>query len=107
MLFSALSSPALALAIPGILAEVAATRGRTIGPIEVTVEDGRVAWLQGNPHDKALGASLCAGCDGFHGRVSRCAFALATAALRAAITRRRSCATGWRNASRRTASALT
>ena len=29
-------------------------------PIEVTVEDGRVAWLQGNPHDKALGASLCA-----------------------------------------------
>jgi thiosulfate reductase / polysulfide reductase chain A len=29
-------------------------------PIEVTVEDGRVAWLQGNPHDKAIGASLCA-----------------------------------------------
>jgi thiosulfate reductase/polysulfide reductase chain A len=29
-------------------------------PIEVTVEDGRVVWLQGNPHDKALGASLCA-----------------------------------------------
>ena len=29
-------------------------------PIEVTVEDGRVAWLQGNPHDKALSASLCA-----------------------------------------------
>ena len=29
-------------------------------PIEVTVEDGRVVWLQGNPHDAALGASLCA-----------------------------------------------
>jgi len=29
-------------------------------PIEVTVEDGHVAWLQGNPHDKAIGASLCA-----------------------------------------------
>ena len=29
-------------------------------PMEVTVEDGRVTWLQGNPHDKALGASLCA-----------------------------------------------
>jgi thiosulfate reductase / polysulfide reductase chain A len=29
-------------------------------PIEVTVENGRVAWLQGNPHDKAIGASLCA-----------------------------------------------
>jgi len=29
-------------------------------PIEVTVEDGRVAWLQGNPNDKAIGASLCA-----------------------------------------------
>jgi thiosulfate reductase/polysulfide reductase chain A len=29
-------------------------------PIEVTVEDGRVAWLQGNPNDKAMGASLCA-----------------------------------------------
>jgi thiosulfate reductase / polysulfide reductase chain A len=29
-------------------------------PIEVTVEDGRVAWVQGNPHDKAIGASLCA-----------------------------------------------
>ncbi|MCK7490690.1 MAG: hypothetical protein MZW92_02080 [Comamonadaceae bacterium] len=28
--------------------------------MEVTVEDGRVAWLQGNPHDKAIGASLCA-----------------------------------------------
>ena len=28
--------------------------------IEVTVEDGRVTWLQGNPHDAALGASLCA-----------------------------------------------
>ena len=29
-------------------------------PIEVTVEDGRVTWLQGNPHDLALGTSLCA-----------------------------------------------
>ena len=29
-------------------------------PIEVTVEDGRVVWLQGNPHDAAIGASLCA-----------------------------------------------
>jgi thiosulfate reductase/polysulfide reductase chain A len=29
-------------------------------PIEVTVEDGRVTWLQGNPHDKALGMSFCA-----------------------------------------------
>jgi thiosulfate reductase / polysulfide reductase chain A len=29
-------------------------------PIEVTVEDGRVVWLQGNTHDKAIGASLCA-----------------------------------------------
>ena len=29
-------------------------------PMEVTVEDGKVIWLQGNPHDKALGASLCA-----------------------------------------------
>ncbi len=29
-------------------------------PIEVTVENGRVAWLQGNPHDAAIGASLCA-----------------------------------------------
>ena len=29
-------------------------------PMEVTVEDGRVAWLQGNPHDTAMGASLCA-----------------------------------------------
>jgi thiosulfate reductase/polysulfide reductase chain A len=29
-------------------------------PIEVTVENDRVAWLQGNPHDKAIGASLCA-----------------------------------------------
>ena len=28
--------------------------------IEATVEDGRVVWLQGNPHMKALGASLCA-----------------------------------------------
>ena len=32
-------------------------------PMEVTVEDGRVRWLQGNPHDTAIGASLCAkGC---------------------------------------------
>ena len=29
-------------------------------PMEVTVEDGRVTWLEGNPHDKAIGASLCA-----------------------------------------------
>ena len=29
-------------------------------PIEVTIEDGRVVWLQGNPYDKAIGASLCA-----------------------------------------------
>ena len=29
-------------------------------PMEVTVEDGRVTWLQGNPHDKAIGGSLCA-----------------------------------------------
>jgi len=29
-------------------------------PMEVTVEDGRVVWLQGNPHDEAIGTSLCA-----------------------------------------------
>jgi len=29
-------------------------------PIEVTVEDGRAVWVQGNPHDVAIGASLCA-----------------------------------------------
>jgi thiosulfate reductase / polysulfide reductase chain A len=29
-------------------------------PIEVQVEDGRIVWLQGNPHDKAMGTSLCA-----------------------------------------------
>ena len=29
-------------------------------PMEVTVEDGRVTWLQGNGHDLALGNSLCA-----------------------------------------------
>ena len=29
-------------------------------PMEVTVEDGRVTWLQGNTHDPAIGASLCA-----------------------------------------------
>ena len=29
-------------------------------PMEVTVENGRVSWLQGNPNDKALGHSLCA-----------------------------------------------
>ena len=29
-------------------------------PIEVTVQDGRAVWLQGNPHDTAIGASLCA-----------------------------------------------
>ena len=29
-------------------------------PIEVTVDDGKVTWVQGNPHDLAIGASLCA-----------------------------------------------
>ena len=29
-------------------------------PMEVTVEDGRVTWLQGNTKDPAIGASLCA-----------------------------------------------
>ena len=29
-------------------------------PMEVTVEDHRVTWLQGNPHDTTLGTSLCA-----------------------------------------------
>ena len=29
-------------------------------PMEVTVQDGRVTWLQGNSHDPAIGASLCA-----------------------------------------------
>ncbi|MBK6786525.1 MAG: molybdopterin-dependent oxidoreductase [Betaproteobacteria bacterium] len=29
-------------------------------PMEVTVEDGRATWLQGNTHDQAQGASLCA-----------------------------------------------
>lgn len=29
-------------------------------PIEVTVEDGRVVWLSGNPHDKDIGESMCA-----------------------------------------------
>ncbi len=29
-------------------------------PIQVEVEDGRVLWLQGNPNDGAMGASLCA-----------------------------------------------
>jgi thiosulfate reductase/polysulfide reductase chain A len=29
-------------------------------PIEVTLEDGRVTWVQGNTHDAAIGASLCA-----------------------------------------------
>jgi thiosulfate reductase/polysulfide reductase chain A len=29
-------------------------------PIDVTVEDGKVTWIQGNRHDAALGASLCA-----------------------------------------------
>ena len=29
-------------------------------PMEVTVENGRAVWLQGNPNDKAIGASLCA-----------------------------------------------
>ena len=29
-------------------------------PIEVTVEDGKIVWIQGNHHDKAIGTSLCA-----------------------------------------------
>ena len=29
-------------------------------PIEVILEDGKIVWLQGNHHDKAIGASLCA-----------------------------------------------
>ncbi len=29
-------------------------------PMEVTVEDGRAVWVQGNTHDAAIGASLCA-----------------------------------------------
>ncbi len=29
-------------------------------PTEVTVEDGRAVWLQGNSHDRAIGTSLCA-----------------------------------------------
>jgi thiosulfate reductase/polysulfide reductase chain A len=29
-------------------------------PIEVTVEDGRVTWLQGNAHARTIGSSLCA-----------------------------------------------
>ena len=29
-------------------------------PAEVTVQDGRAVWLQGNQHDKAIGTSLCA-----------------------------------------------
>jgi thiosulfate reductase/polysulfide reductase chain A len=29
-------------------------------PIEVTVDDGKVSWIQGNRHDAAIGASLCA-----------------------------------------------
>ncbi|MBK1642234.1 thiosulfate reductase, partial [Chromatium okenii] len=29
-------------------------------PLAVTVKDGAVAWIQGNPNDPALGASLCA-----------------------------------------------
>ena len=29
-------------------------------PMEVTVEDGRITWLQGNTHDQAQGSSLCA-----------------------------------------------
>ena len=29
-------------------------------PIQVEVENGRVFWLQGNPHDKGMGTSLCA-----------------------------------------------
>lgn len=29
-------------------------------PIQVEVENGRVVWLQGNPHDKGIGTSMCA-----------------------------------------------
>jgi len=29
-------------------------------PIQVEVENGRVAWIQGNPHDQAMETSLCA-----------------------------------------------
>ncbi len=29
-------------------------------PIEVEIEHGRVVWIQGNPHDKGMGTSLCA-----------------------------------------------
>jgi thiosulfate reductase/polysulfide reductase chain A len=29
-------------------------------PIQVDVEDGRIVWIQGNPHDKGMGTSLCA-----------------------------------------------
>jgi len=29
-------------------------------PIEVTVENGKISWLQGNHNDKAMGTSLCA-----------------------------------------------
>ena len=29
-------------------------------PMEITVEDGKIVWLQGNHHDKAIGTSLCA-----------------------------------------------
>ena len=29
-------------------------------PIEVTVEDGKITWIQGNHHDAAIGTSLCA-----------------------------------------------
>jgi len=29
-------------------------------PIQVEVENGRVVWIQGNPHDPAMGTSLCA-----------------------------------------------
>lgn len=29
-------------------------------PIQVEIENGRVVWIQGNPHDKAMETSLCA-----------------------------------------------
>lgn len=29
-------------------------------PIQVEVENGRVVWIQGNPHDQGMGTSLCA-----------------------------------------------
>ena len=39
---------------------VSAACARCVVPIQVEVENGRVVWLQGNPHDKAMETSLCA-----------------------------------------------